>query len=162
VSLARCIYDAANPAQRARAHADINRHTTGRLVMTIDEESTKRTVRQNNMLWAIYENDVVPALSRAGFCDTDKDGAHYLMRMLFHFKTITNLQTGEEIKVPKSTANMSTKAFSKYVDNIVRHLAQMGWVVRLPDDYHELCGGAGAHGARSARAAAQLAEVAHA
>jgi hypothetical protein len=87
---------------------------------------------QNSYYWA-----VVLGAFCDGYMDTNgeeisKEEAHETLKMELNYKTISNEETGEVVRVPKSTVDINTKEFSEYTEKCRRFISE--WFgVETPD-----------------------------
>jgi len=89
-----------------------------------------RSVNQNAYLWGV----VYKLISEYTGYTTDE--VHYEMAMMFHYEFRKRFD-GSMVKVPKSTAKMSTVEFNNYWEQI-QIFASTNWDLNIPSPNEEL------------------------
>lgn len=101
------------------------------ITITVEKRKRKRSLNQN----AYYFGVVVP-LVRNGINQFGNEFSieetHEYLKANFNLKEVINTNTGEVMKVPLSTANLTTINFMEYIEKIQRFAANDLCIV-IPD-----------------------------
>ena len=83
------------------------------------ESVKKRSLPQNSYYWSVCVPMVKKGLQDIGYREvkTNND-AHEVLKHLFLKKKYTNEESGEEIVVPGSTANLKTVEFNMFLEEL--------------------------------------------
>ncbi|MCA9496799.1 MAG: hypothetical protein KC589_07670 [Nanoarchaeota archaeon] len=107
--------------------------------ITIERKRKVRSTPQNRYYWGV----VIP-LIQSSFVDTwgerkTKEEIHEFLKREFQFTEYVNENTGEIIKVGKSTTENTTVEFEEFMDDC-RNFAQewFGVIIPLPNEQMEL------------------------
>jgi hypothetical protein len=101
-------------------------------VITIDKAKSKRSILQNSYYWAVVLGAFLEGYRDTNGEEISKEEAHETLKMELNYKTISNEETGEVVRIPKSTADINTKEFSEYVEKCRRFISE--WFgVETPD-----------------------------
>ena len=100
--------------------------------MVVEFVYDARTSPQNRYYWGV----VVKAYVQGAY-DTwgeliSSEEAHETLKALYNFEEKTNEDTGEIIRVPRSTAELETMPFWEYVERCRRHI-QEWFSIETPD-----------------------------
>jgi len=87
--------------------------------ITITRKRKKRSSLQNRY----YFGAVIPCIQQ-GLLETQGyqltvDATHEFLKGSFHYKELVNENTGEVIKLPMSTTELTTTEFGEYLDKII-------------------------------------------
>jgi len=100
-------------------------------VVTIEKRKKKRSYEQSKYYWG-----VVVFLIRQRFVelgnDVSKEETHDYLKHEFNYKEFVNEKTSEVIRIPMSTANLTTSEFMDYIAKIQIFAADILGVV-IPD-----------------------------
>lgn len=89
------------------------------------EPRKKRSLSQNGFYWGIIIPIVKDALRDAGYDEVKSaEDVHTILKSLFIKKQIVNHKTGEVLEVAGSTAELSTKEFMAFMDDIGKWCAE--------------------------------------
>lgn len=89
------------------------------------EPRRKRTLNQNSYYWAVVVPIVKDALRDAGYDDVKTpDDVHMILKSTFLKKQIPNRKTGEFLEVTGSTAELTTKEFREFIDEVGKWCAE--------------------------------------
>ena len=88
----------------------------------------KRTLNQNSYYWS-----VLTTISTIGHSSEE---LHEIFKRLFITPKFV-LYRGREIKMPKSTTDLSTEEFREYIERIRAEAGQMGIIIQSPDEYYD-------------------------
>ncbi len=107
------------------------------IVITIQKKRIKRSTNQNSYYWGI----IIP-LVRNGLHDAtgevfDASETHNFLKSQFCYKELINEDTGEIVKIPKSTTDNSTTEMEIYHEQI-RNFAQEFLNIRIPLPHEDL------------------------
>lgn len=118
----RVVFDDAN-----RWRGVLARHEGKRVTVALSRERQQRSLAANRWYWSV----VVPIFGEwSGY---EKDEAHGVLKSLFLMEDKV-LPTGKLIRVPGSTARLSTQEFSAYCERVMRFLAENGVYVPSPGE----------------------------
>lgn len=85
--------------------------------VTIEKKKKNRSLEQSRYYWG-----VVVALIRERFIqlgnDVSKEETHDYLKQEFNYKEFVNEKTSEVIRIPKSTANLTTSEMMDYIARI--------------------------------------------
>lgn len=113
------------------------RGLVGKWILTLKEDKSRRTTRQNGYYFAAF----VPAFQeflRDQGEDGSKETTHELLKLECNPKMIVSPVTGEMKTVGGSTKNMNTQEFNQYLDRVAAFLAKFcGIAIPEPDIYRE-------------------------
>jgi|SRR6185369_2600960 len=108
------------------------------LTVTVEKKSRKRSVVQNAWLWGVAYPLIAESI---GYDHHEHEHLHYdLLAVRFGTKAVTPLVDGAPPRiVPKQTsAGLTTKEFSEYMEWLVRFAAEkFSVVLPLPDEKRE-------------------------
>ena len=105
----------------------------------IQQKRKKRSGQQNRYYFGV----IIPVIQQ-GLFDTqgewlNTDDVHEFLKANFNYKELVNKDTGEVIKVPKTTTESTTIEFEEYLD-IVRQFADefLNIIIPLPNEQSNL------------------------
>lgn len=104
----------------------------GTYLVAIDKAYSSRSNSQNAYYWSV----IVKAF-RTGFQDTwgevvSIEEAHGTLKERFNFTEKVNEHTGEIVRIPRSTASLTTKEFTDYMEHC-RAFIQEWFNIEIPD-----------------------------
>lgn len=105
------------------------------IVITIQQQRTQRSNNQNNYYWGV----IVPMV-RSGLNETtgevfSNNEVHEWLKHQFNFKELINEETGEIVKLPKSTSDNSTTEQEVYHEQIRRFAIEwFNIIIPLPNE----------------------------
>ncbi len=98
----------------------------------VKEVKSKRSLSQNAMLWALYQQII--ELGGEAMAGWDKDDLHTFF-LIEHFGAEVKEMFGKRRQVPLNrSSNLSKIEFSEFVDHIVRFMAEQGVYLDMPGD----------------------------
>jgi hypothetical protein len=125
--------DMSNPAERNTLWQSL-RNLKGLYRIEITRDRKLRTSAQNRLYFGVYVNALRLHLAAQGEPKT-ADFCHKMLAQKFLLETLFHPVTGEVIgEAPRSTADLTTKEFSDYLDNIQQYLAEE-FGIELPSIY---------------------------
>ena len=95
----------------------------GDYIMEIKEKKKKRSNSQNSYLWSVVNPMVFRRLVELGH-DITIEEAHDFLKANFNYKEIVKPETGEVLKIPLKTSELSTIEFSEYIERVIRFGAE--------------------------------------
>jgi hypothetical protein len=99
--------------------------------LTIKKRSKKRSGDQNAYYWGVVVHLVSEALIDLGN-EITPDEAHEFLKANFNYTEITNEQTGEVMKIPRSTSDLTTEEFTDYIEKVAKWAAE--WLnITIPE-----------------------------
>lgn len=101
----------------------------------IHEHVALRTVSQNRLLWAIYQD----ILRQGGenMAGWTRDDLHEFF-LMNHFGHETKILFGRRRLVPlKRSSRLNKQEFSDFVESILRFMAERGVYIRDPEEYRQ-------------------------
>lgn len=107
--------------------------------ITISRKRKKRSGQQNRYYWSC----IVPIIQQ-GLFETQgewltTDVVHEFLKANFNYKELVNKDTGEVIKVPKSTTESTTIEFEEYQDRCRMFADEyLNIIIPLPNEQAEL------------------------
>ncbi len=96
----------------------------------------KRSLSQNAWLWGCIYPMLLNGLNAQGWEFTTCDEVHEFFKTLFMQRTYVNKDTGEVIKMPNSTAKMTTIVFSEYCEQLRKYAYEFLNLI-IPDPIKE-------------------------
>lgn len=99
--------------------------------VSVSKKRKSRSTFQNAYYWGVVVPIVATELNRLGH-EVDTDTTHEFLKVRFCYTETVNEETGEVLKVPKSTAQMTTGEFMDYLAAIQR-FANEWFGVEIPD-----------------------------
>jgi len=102
---------------------DVRNRQPGRVMLTLVRYSPKRSDRQNRMYWGAIIN---PAADELGYTPDELHATFRAMHLTDRTQTVP---------IVRSTTGLTTVEMLQYIEACVRTLAEMGHVVRMPDDW---------------------------
>ncbi len=107
------------------------------VTLILQERKTNRSNNQNRYYWGVVIPLVQAGLKDAGYQRVTKDATHRLLKKMFLIDEIVNPMTGEILSFEGSTADLSTKKFNGYVDEIAQWSAETLQLV-IPDPNEQM------------------------
>lgn len=89
-------------------------------VVTIDIESRKRSVQQNHYYYGVVISLIQEALRDEWGESLTKEETHELLKQHCNWKELVNNDTGESLKIPQSTADLTTMEFEEFLERCRR------------------------------------------
>jgi len=112
----------------------------GDYVMEIKERKKKRSNPQNSYLWTVVNSMVFRRFVELGH-DVTIEETHAFLKASFNFKEIIKEDTGEVLKIPRGTSELSTIEFNEYIERVIRFGAEvLDIYIPLPNEQTELFG----------------------
>jgi NinB protein len=108
------------------------------VTLTVTKRIKRRSDNQNAYYWGVVVADVRDRLIELGHKCT-LDMAHEMLKARLNYEEWVNEKTGEVIKFPKSTADLSTEEFCEYIDKVIifaREVLEIS--ILLPNEQGEL------------------------
>lgn len=102
----------------------------------IQHRKKRRSLNLNNYYWGIVVTLITEALRDLGN-EVDKETTHQFLKCRFHYKEIVNEESGEVIKIPQTTTQMSNTEFMEYMEECKRFAAQFLNTI-IPDPNEDL------------------------
>ena len=90
--------------------------SNGYYMINITKQRKGRTLNQNDWLWGCVYPILLDGLLDAGWEFTSIEQVHEFFKKQMAQDKVVNYNTGEIVKIPKSTATMDTQQFSMYID----------------------------------------------
>lgn len=107
-------------------------------ILTIEKKKRTRSNEVNRYYWGQVIPIIVRGLKELGH-DINKDEAHEFLKSNYNYDEILNEDSGELLRVPKSTANLTGSEFWAYIDRIARFAAEfLNEVIPGPGEQSEL------------------------
>jgi hypothetical protein len=85
--------------------------------VTIEKKKKKRSIQVNRYYWGVVVSSVRDAFRELGN-EVDSELTHEFLKGRFHYTEFIDTKTGECIKLPKTTTEMSNSEFSEYIERI--------------------------------------------
>lgn len=96
----------------------------------------RRSEQQNSYYWKVVVGLVRKALMEEHGEMYTKDEVHGILKQQCNWREITNEESGESIKIPKSTRDLNTLEFEEYEERCRRFAAEfLGVDIPLPNEY---------------------------
>lgn len=102
-------------------------------ILTLEPVKETRTNQQNKYLWKIFE--IIG--NKFGYSKEDIKILLLLEPEINHVKETVSNKTGEVIKTPASTHNLSKAEFSELTEKIIRWAANWGVDIQSPQEFYE-------------------------
>ena len=96
-------------------------------ILRVEKVKKKRSNNQNEYYWGVVIEYVREAIRMLGF-DLTKDETHDFLKARFNSVEIAGLI------VPKSTTSLSTEEFNRYIETIVKWVAERFHIVIPPPE----------------------------
>ena len=93
--------------------------------------SDKRSIPQNRSYWLLRVQPVTAWLRDLGN-DVTEDDVHYFLKAKFLGYKIKTIN-GKEVKILRSTKELSTIQFAEYMESIAIHFSGLGLILKDPD-----------------------------
>lgn len=95
----------------------------------------RRSGQQNSYYWKVVVGLVRKALMEEHGEMYTKDEVHGILKQQCNWREITNEESGESIKIPKSTRDLNTLEFEEYEERCRRFAAEfLGVDIPLPNE----------------------------
>lgn len=130
MSKTELIIDMSNPREKA-AILDKIRQLQGMYRFEVSKYHKRRTDRQNRYYWPAFVQAFADHLRAQGDDITDED-AHEILKAKFLRKHVIDMNTGEVLEFPGSTAQLSTVEFNEYLDRCATWLSEF-FGLDIPD-----------------------------
>lgn len=106
--------------------------------ITLERKKRKRSNEVNRYWWGVVIPVIHRGLTEAGH-DIRKDDIHEFLKANFNFSEMVNEDTGEVIRVPKSTADLSGSDFWELIDKVARFASEyLGEIIPPPGEQSEI------------------------
>jgi len=97
----------------------------------IQKKTNKRSTNQNRSYWLLRVQPITDWLKEQGN-EVSEDDVHYWLKVKFLGYKFININT-KEVKVLKSTKELSTLDFMAYMNEIAIHFAPLGLLLKDPN-----------------------------
>ena len=101
-----------------------------KISIEVTKWKNKRTLNQNSYYWG---GVLTPIAVHTGHSPEE---LHEIFKRLFITPKFV-LYRGREIKMPKSTTDLSTEEFREYIERVRAEAGQMGTIIQSPDEYYD-------------------------
>lgn len=108
-------------------------------VITVDVKSRKRSVQQNCYYYGVVIALVQEALLNEWGESLTKEETHELLKQHCNWKELVNNDTGESLKIPQSTADLTTTEFEEFLERCRRFAFEyLNVSIPLPNEQVDL------------------------
>jgi hypothetical protein len=83
--------------------------------VSIEKKKSKRSDNQNRFYWVAIVPTMLAGFKELGN-EMDLESTHEFIKANFNYKEVVNEQTGDVLKVPKSTATLNKTEFSEMIE----------------------------------------------
>ena len=104
-------------SKRKEFDININSWKDCRIKLTIEKLYKKRSIFQNAYYWGVVIDLFCEGYKYTTGENIHQSEAHETLKFRFNSKEIVNNETGEILKVIKSTTEMSTSEYMEYIEN---------------------------------------------
>ena len=104
--------------------------------VTITKKRKNRSYEQNRYYWGVVVAMIRDRFRELGN-DVSSEETHDYLKNTFNYKEFVHEATGEVIKIPMSTADLTTSAFMDYLAKIQTFSAQI-LDIRIPDPNEQM------------------------
>ncbi len=102
--------------------------------LVVKRRAKTRSGDQNAYYWGVVVHLVMEGLNDLGH-DVTQEDTHDFLKGQFNAREVVNEATGEVVKVPRSTTELSTAEFSEYVERISKWAGEwLGISIPLPNE----------------------------
>lgn len=117
----------------------ISKYPGRNVVVTVDIESKKRSVQENRYYYGVVVALVQEALLNEWGESLTKEETHELLKQQCNWKELVNDSTGESLKVPQSTTDLTTVEFEDYLERCRRFAFEyLNVSIPLPNEQIDL------------------------
>ena len=103
--------------------------------ITVERKKKTRSTMQNAYYWGVVIDIITEAISDAHGEKVESEDVHALLKSMFNFAEIVNESTGEVVKIPLSTIDLSTAEFEDYLEKCRRFAYEFfGITIPLPNE----------------------------
>lgn len=107
-------------------------------IITIEKKKKKRSSEVNRYWWGVVVPVIQRGLNEHGY-ELSKDDTHEFLKSNFNFTEMVNEDTGEVLRVPKSTASLNGSDFWELIDKVIRFAAEyLNEQIKLPGEQSEM------------------------
>ena len=108
------------------------------LAVTIEVKMKKRVRSdvQNAYYWGVVIAMIVERLRELGH-DVDRDLTHEFLKGRFLYSELTNPNTGEVMRIPRKTSDLTTEEFIEYMEHVKQFAAET-LDIYIPDPNEQL------------------------
>lgn len=107
-------------------------------ILTVERKKSKRSDGVNRYWWGVVIKVVHRGLNEMGH-DLNKDEVHEFLKSNFNFAEMVNEETGEVLRVPRSTANLNGSEFWELIDKVARFASEyLNEVIPMPGEQSKL------------------------
>ena len=85
--------------------------------VTVEKKKKRRSTQSNRYYWGVVVSSIRDAFRELGN-EVDSELTHEFLKGRFHYSEFIDTKTGEVIKLPKTTTEMSNSEFSEYIERI--------------------------------------------
>lgn len=126
------IIDTNSPSSLTDVYNYFRGKPRGTYRVEVTKVRSKRSGRQNKYLWGVVYPILLQGLIEEGWNVTNEEEVHKLFKTVMAEDEFIDPHTGEIIKIPSSTKEMSTVQFNTYI-NKLREYANEFLGVDIPD-----------------------------
>ena len=117
----------------------ISQFSDGRVEVKVRRLYNKRSHPQNDYYWGCLIQEFIDGYKDTTGESITKNQAHEILKGQFNSKEIINQKSGEVIRVPQSTSNLTTTEFMDYIEECIRFIAEwFGRTVADPGEQTQL------------------------
>lgn len=91
--------------------------------ITLERKKKKRSSEVNRYWWGVVIPVIQRGMNELGH-EITKDETHEFLKANFNFKEAVNENTGEVLRVPNSTSNLSGSEFWELLDKVARFASE--------------------------------------
>lgn len=111
---------------RNKAHIlkEIEPFGNAELEITIQKKRITRSLPQNRYYFAVVVTMIQERFKELGHEGITKELTHEYLKGRYLFKEVINEATGEVLKLPLSTTELTKSEFSEYIENVIKFASE--------------------------------------
>lgn len=111
---------------RNKAHIlkEIEPFGNAELEITIQKKKITRSSQQNRYYWSVVVSMIQQRFKELGHEGITRELTHEYLKGRYLFKEVINEATGEVLKLPLSTTELSKEEFGEYLDQVIKFAAE--------------------------------------
>jgi hypothetical protein len=134
---ARCVESKLRTNSRSQVEQFTKLHE-GKVLKVTYQVLNQRSNNQNAYYWGVLVNEVHARLVELGH-EISLNGTHALLKDRFCYREHVLTDTGEVLKEPLSTSDLSKQEFNEYIDKIIRFAAEVLDIqIKYPNEQTEM------------------------
>jgi hypothetical protein len=109
---------------RANVLKEISIFQNSEIEITFQKKRSYRSIQSNRFYWGVCVTMIQERFKELGHESVTKELTHEYLKGRFLFKEVVNEVTGEVLKLPLSTTELTKSDFSEYLEQVIKFAAE--------------------------------------